>query len=488
MTFNSFAFAAFLFLVMMLRLAFWRNNTEAFQWILLVASLIFYGWFIPVYLLIILATCVIDFTAGRMLAPDNQSIQTRRVILLGSIVANIGMLAFFKYSDFVLGNLNLAAQTFGYTSPLVPLLGLALPIGISFHTFQGMSYTIDVYRRTLPPTNNFFRFLLFVSFFPQLVAGPIVRAHDFFYQFDRSRVLHWPVFLEGARLIVWGFLLKMVVADNIGICLAGEVGRDNGLWKLMYQAGANSALAWLTAMLFAVQIFADFAGYTNIARGVAYWLGFRLPINFNSPYIARSFSDFWRRWHISLSTWLRDYLYIPLGGNRISKLRTYVNLILVMLLGGLWHGAAWTFVIWGAIHGGALAVERLTGVEKLKSGRGAWVIGTVWFLIVQMTVLVAWVLFRSDSIGHAGMFVSNMFSFNFTPWGSVSAQLADVRTFDLALLVTVPVIGMHLRQAGWELFGIKPPNRIEHALLIGLAFYAVLVLAGTSNEFIYFQF
>ena len=319
----------------------------------------------------------VDFICGKKIAELGRPKESRKRYLIVSIVVNLGLLAVFKYADFALLVVHDVARIFGsmgipnalssifgieyqYNAAIAemyPTASLVLPIGISFYTFQSMSYTIDIYRRELVPERKFWRFFLFVSFFPQLVAGPIVRTKQFLYQLDRKRRFTKEALYEGLYLIILGFFLKLVIADNIAFTVdqawhytRAYVPSRNGLESL--------ALTWF----FSCQLFCDFLAYTSIARGVGYLLGFRLPINFNYPFLAGTFQEFWRRWHITLSTWFRDYLYVPLGGNRRGIRRQCLSLLLVMAIAGVWHGAAYTFVAWGVAHGIFLVVERLTGL------------------------------------------------------------------------------------------------------------------------------
>jgi alginate O-acetyltransferase complex protein AlgI len=423
--------------------------------------MVFYGWFIPAYLIFIVFSSVVDFVAGRQLVLDDRP-RRRRFWLVSSLVANLGLLGTFKYFDFFMENLEGLGQSLISDSLTFPRLDMILPIGISFYTFQSMSYTIDIYRGKIKPIENFWKFFLYVSLFPQLVAGPIVRARDFLYQINRVRRIRASVWGEGFYLIIYGFFLKMVIADHCGKGIG---------------AGGNGLLSLYTTVLFSLQIFCDFAGYTNIARGVAYLLGFRLPENFNCPYIATSFSDFWRRWHITLSQWLRDYLYFPLGGNRKGAYRTYVNLIIVMLLGGLWHGAANTFVIWGAIHGGALIIERLIG---LRQERSSWPIKLGWAIVVQAMVLIAWIFFRSNGVGQAVAVVTSIFA---GPY-----ELITKRMLCFGFLLLLPVILIHLRTLGFERLGIRKPSPIEKGMWAAVMFYFILTGHATNETFIYFQF
>jgi alginate O-acetyltransferase complex protein AlgI len=468
--FVSFSFAVLFLIVFACRLIFGRRKVERpYVAVLLAASLVFYGWHVPKYLTILVMSAAIDYVAALALArrPDPTD-RARRWILFVSLGSNLGLLAFFKYANFALSAFSDAAETVGL-DPAIPTMDLLLPMGISFYTFQSMSYTIDVYRRRLQPLRSFWMFLLYISFFPQLVAGPIVRAVEFLPQLPRVRRVHLGVINDALFLLAGGYFLKMVCADNLAVFV-------NDHWTAGYEPGANSvALFWL-ALMFGGQIFCDFAGYSNIARGLALMLGFRLPVNFNAPYIAGSFKNFWERWHITLSTWLRDYLYVALGGNRISRTRTYVNLLTVMLLGGLWHGAAWTFVVWGALHGVALAVERAFGLHR--PGRSP-IIAAGWWLVVQTVVVVAWIFFRSDHVAGAWQFVVNIARLE------LAAPNEVIRFGSLFL---VPPVVMHLWRLLEERRVVPAPAGYGKAALTGFMVFLILAAYGPTNAFIYFQF
>jgi D-alanyl-lipoteichoic acid acyltransferase DltB (MBOAT superfamily) len=470
MNFVSLSFFFLLGMVLLLRLICDRYCLQhTFLGSLIIASVVFYGWHVPLYLVLILFSSAVDFVAGWQLGHDERS-DRRQFWLVVSLVANLGLLGTFKYFNFFIGNLERLGQSLVSAGLTLPRLDLLLPIGISFYTFQSMSYTIDVYRGKIRPVDRFWKFFLYVSLFPQLVAGPIVRARDFLYQIERVRRVRAAVWGEGVYLIIYGFFLKMVVADHCGALVDQH-------WSSSAGTGANGLVSLYTTILFSCQIFADFAGYTNIARGVAYLLGFRLPVNFNSPYIATSFSDFWRRWHITLSRWLRDYLYIPLGGNRKGSARTYANLLIVMLLGGLWHGAANTFVIWGAIHGGVLAIERLL---RLNRERRSLVIKVGWALLVQIVVLVAWIFFRSTGVNEAMTILTSIIA---GPYGPISERLLVT-----GLLLIAPVALIHLRTLSVERFRISEPSPTEKGILAAVMAYFILTAHATTQEFIYFQF
>jgi alginate O-acetyltransferase complex protein AlgI len=473
LNFVSFAFLALMIPVLAARLTIGRSAREpAYLAVLLAASLLFYAWHVPIYLCILLVSTCVDYAAGQQLSRSVGRTAVRRAWLIASLSANLGMLAFFKYANFAQQSVADALHALGSTVEGWSPLDVILPIGISFYTFQSMSYTIDVYRGVLPAERSPLRFFLYVSFFPQLVAGPIVRAKEFLYQFHRRRPMRLAVVLEGGYLIVRGFFLKMVLADNIGPVV-------DEYWPQCTHRGAGSAIALGVVLLFSCQIFCDFAGYSSIARGLAYVLGFRLPVNFNSPYIARTFKEFWTRWHISLSQWLRDYLYFPLGGNRGARARTYVNLMIVMLLGGLWHGAAYTFVIWGGIHGVALALERLIGVEDPRRHHRR-IVTVAWFLFVQGAVLVAWVFFRADSAGDAVALLGNVFAGNY--W------LGDVIRMGGSLPYVLPLVVLHVRTALCERGRAPRPGPIEKGVLSAVMLYAILTCYGRTEAFIYFQF
>jgi alginate O-acetyltransferase complex protein AlgI len=440
--------------------------------VLIVASALFYGWHEPIYLVVLLATSILDFVAALVLdALPPAAAGRRRAVLAVSLAANLGLLGFFKYGTFF-GRVVEDAATLLGTSARMPEVDYVLPMGISFYTFQSMSYTIDVYRGELRALRDFPRFFLFISFFPQLVAGPIVRASEFLPQMPRPRRLRLPVFYEGVWLIVLGFFLKMVCADNLAVYV-------DEYWARGYRPETNAVFALWLALLFSGQIFADFAGYSSIARGLGYLLGYRFPINFDAPYVAGSFKNFWERWHITLSRWLRDYLYVPLGGNRKGRVRTYVNLLVVMLLGGLWHGAAYTFVAWGAIHGACLALERLVGLHRHDGWRGHPAVRVLWFAVVQAAVLVAWVFFRSESFDGALTFVRNLVE-------------PDGRAPDAAMLVAVlfllPLVAMHAWTWLEQHRHVRPLPPSARAVLVAGMAYAILTLYTGTSDFIYFQF
>lgn len=472
MSFVSWPFVLLFGGVFAARLSIGRRKVEpSYLAVLVAAGAIFYGWYVPWFLLILLASTTVDYAASLLmfrLPPARRA--SRRVILLISIGTNLGLLGLFKYGDLALRTVGNLAETF-QISYRPTELGWVLPIGISFYTFEAMSYTIDVYRGELKPIKNFPRFFLFISFFPHLVAGPIVRAYQFLPQIDRPRRLRWPVMSEGLWLIITGFFLKMVCADN----LASYVNR---YWADGYLPQTDATTGMWLALMFSGQIFADFAGYSNIGRGTAYLLGFRLPVNFNAPYVATSFKNFWERWHITLSQWLRDYLYRPLGGNRAGRARTYWNLLLVMLIGGLWHGAAFRFVAWGAVHGLALALERVLGLHRRERPINP-LVSVLWFGVVQTVVLIAWVLFRSDSLTLALRFLSNLAHLDLHPPSRIMLS---------GSMFLLPLVVHHAWDWAEERGYVRPLGVVGRAAAAGAMLLLIATLRAAPSEFIYFQF
>ena len=474
MLFNSLTFVVFFLVVLA---AYWTvRSWEARKNLLLVASYIFYGAWNPPFAALLFATTALDFYLGRQMGKVHTPAE-RRLWLVISVAVNLSMLGFFKYGNFLLENFQwvLARGGIQYKPPH---LDVFLPIGISFYTFHSLSYTLDIYRGVMRPTRSLRDFTLAVSFFPQLVAGPIVRAGDFLPQLDAPPKPQPGRFLWGLFLMTLGLFEKIVLADTM---LAGSADRVFGY------AGPLVALdSWMGVMAFAGQIFFDFAGYSTCAIGAALCLGFHLKDNFRFPYAAIGFSDFWRRWHISLSTFLRDYLYIPLGGNRHGPARAMVNLVIVMFLGGLWHGAAWTFVVWGLLHGSYLAIERL--IKAVFKEQPEWSKGFAFQFLIGLTtyvaVLVTWVYFRATNFETASRLIAGMF-------GRHATGDAILATRDILQIV---IVTFFLLLAHWKLRDIS----LEHAVarlprfVVGTAWFlmtsAIILTQGNSNAFIYFQF
>jgi alginate O-acetyltransferase complex protein AlgI len=368
--------------------------------LLLAASYVFYGWWNPRFVLLMLLVTAANHACGRVIAGSPDRPGRRKAALTASVVFSLGTLAFFKYFVFFQINLNGAIGFFG-GRPL-SVWQIVLPVGISFYVFQSLSYTIDVYRGQSPPVRSFLDFACFVALFPQLIAGPIVRYNTVADQLV-ARTHTLDKFSSGVALFILGFAKKILLANMIG-----------PVADAVFEAQSPGTLdAWFGVTAYAFQIYFDFSAYSDMAIGLGRMFGFEFPRNFNGPYRAQSITDFWRRWHISLSTFLRDYLYVPLGGNRLGPRRTYVNLALVMLLGGLWHGAQWTFILWGAYHGLLLIIERWMGKQPIY----AKLPRPVRIAITFVLVLFAWVLFRSTSIEDAGRYFAAMFGLATTTGG-----------------------------------------------------------------------
>lgn len=389
MLFNTLQFAGFFIVVYGLYLVLehkWQNR------MLLVASYIFYGAWDWMFLSLIWISTILDYYCGLSIHRATEA-KKRKLFLFLSVFGNLSILGLFKYFNFFASNLQQLLEIFGL-SLNYQFLHIVLPVGISFYTFQTMSYTIDIYKRKMEPTDRFFDFALFVAFFPQLVAGPIERAKRLLPQIINPRKVTLDGFYQGCYLIFWGLFLKVFVGDNLGVFV-----------QAVFSANApyEGMRVWFGLYAFAFQIFADFAGYSKIARGLGKCMGFDIMLNFNLPYFSTNPREFWRRWHISLSSWLRDYLYIPLGGNRVSTLKKFRNVFLTMLLGGLWHGASWTFVIWGAYQGMLLTMHGL-GQQFIKSSRldENNFLGKMWFVVKVLfffhLTCLGWLFFRAESI------------------------------------------------------------------------------------------
>ena len=473
MLFNSLTFVVFFVAVVT---AYWSiRSWQARKNLLVVASYIFYGAWNPPFAALLFGTTAMDFWLGGQMARAKDQ-HARRRWLVASVCMNLSMLGFFKYGNFLLQNFQwLLARVGIIYQP--PHLDILLPVGISFYTFHSLSYTLDIYRDVLRPTKSLRDFVLAVSFFPQLVAGPIVRAGDFLPQLLHPPRLKNGQFLWGLALMTLGLFQKIVLADTL---LSGPADRIFG-----YPGPLVALDSWAGVLAFAGQIFFDFAGYSLCAIGAALTLGFHLKDNFRFPYAAIGFSDFWRRWHISLSTFLRDYLYIPLGGNQVRPFRAALNLVIVMFLGGLWHGAAWTFVVWGLLHGSYLVIERIfRGLFERKPWASTLAVRVVAGFATYAAVCIAWVFFRASDFAIASRMLGGMF-------GQHSHGDAILSTRELLQIgtVTAGLITMHwaMRDNTFETAVMRlPPWTIA---AIGSAMIcAIIVTQGSSNAFIYFQF
>lgn len=470
MVFNSLVFLVFFLVVYGLYRVLPHRGQNM---LLLVASYFFYGWWDWRFLSLIFISTVVDYWAGLAIEDAADNPRRRKVALWISLVSNLGILGFFKYFNFFADNLAALFQSLGMA--MAPRhLNIILPVGISFYTFQTMSYTLDIYRRQMRPTRSFLDFATFVAFFPQLVAGPIERASHLLPQIQNPRVVTRAGMVSGTWLIVWGLFKKCVIADNLAILADGAFG----------DATSTGAVALLGLYAFAFQIFCDFSGYSDIARGLARWMGIDLMVNFNNPYFALNPKDFWARWHISLSSWLRDYLYIPLGGNRKGPRRTYVNLGLTMLLGGLWHGAAWTFIAWGAFHGLLLVgyhawSQRFLPKGSSDSGRWSWLRRIGMFHLA----CIGWLFFRASSLGQVGAMGTRIFT----------AFEWNAKAVDMLVALVVFCLPLWLVQTLQVKTGeLEAPPQLS--ILPRVALYVVMILMFLSlgntggGAFIYFQF
>ncbi len=473
MVFNSLTFVVFFAAVLLFfNLPF---SWTAKKIMLLVASYVFYAAWNPPFIVLLWASTVVDWLVARQIHLQTTA-GRRKAWLVLSLVVNLGFLGFFKYGAFALENWQHVISALGvHYQPAK--WSIVLPVGISFYTFHSMSYTLDIYWKRVKPIPNLFDFALFVAFFTQLVAGPILRTSDLVPQFEKPRRATQDQLFWGLLLISLGLFEKVVVADG-GLALTADA---------VY--GATRPLgvadAWLGTLAFSGQIFCDFAGYSTAATGAAMCMGFSIPNNFQFPYGALGFSDFWRRWHISLSTWLRDYLYIPLGGNRRGDVRTYVNLMITMLLGGLWHGASWTFVVWGFLHGLYLAVERF--VQRRVTLR-RWPDATgLRFLVAMLTfalVNVAWVFFRAKTFGAASGMLAGMFGLH----SGAAPLLPTVRMIETVVFVSgIVAVHLYMRNRTVETVTARAPTWAVGTAW-ALMMLTVIFTQGSADGFIYFQF
>ncbi|MEI6234417.1 MAG: MBOAT family protein [Planctomycetota bacterium] len=483
MLFNSLEFLVFFAVVFPLYCALsrrWQNH------LLLLASYIFYGWAEPKFVVLMALTTIVDFWIG-MRIEDASTPRNSKRWLVASIILNLSLLGTFKYLGFATENINALAQALGWTSQF-NILSIAVPAGISFYTFHEISYVTDVYRKHIKAARKFEDFAVFISFFPQLVAGPIGRASWQMPQFQNPRRMSYEGWSEGLTLFVIGMFRKIVVADPLGM-LAKTVF-DNpercGRWTLL-----------IGLYCFAFQIYADFAGYSDMARGLARFLGFNLIQNFEHPYFSTNITEFWRRWHISLSSWLRDYLYIPLGGNRLGTLRTYVNLFLTMFLGGLWHGASWNYAVWGMLHGIFLAVHKWMmsrnpndSSQGKEQGTAPWhPMNTVKAIATFHLVALTWIFFASKSFETSGMYLRGLFGKHMAsatgrpPLNKDDLTAAGVGLLIMLLLVDLP---QYLKQDHCAMLRWKFGWRVLGFLVLVLA--ALFTRGAEHVPFIYFKF
>jgi alginate O-acetyltransferase complex protein AlgI len=472
MLFNSAAFLIFFPIVTL----FYFLLPFRVRWFwLLTVSCFFYMFFKPEYILILFFTIVIDYYAGLWLEKIKHP-KHRKWFLITSIITNVGVLAVFKYYNFLNDNITGIVNWMGYTNP-IPYLDMILPIGLSFHTFQAMSYTIEVYRGNQKAEKHFGIYALYVMFYPQLVAGPIERPQNILHQFYHKHVFDSKRAVDGLTLMLYGFFKKLVVADRLAVYVNQVYG------DLEHASSISVALA---CVFFSFQIYCDFSGYTDIARGAARVMGYELMLNFNRPYLATSITHFWSRWHISLSSWFRDYLYIPLGGNRCSKFKWYRNLCIVFLVSGLWHGANWTFIIWGALHALYTIFELVTKNIRIRFWqRIGWyqtkAMDVISALAVFVAVTFAWIFFRSENVNQAWLVIQKLTAFD------TSLNIAQLTAEKGPLNLLLSFVAIGLLALSYKLpLNLKIKYPVSFACL--MIFVILLLGKNGSDEFIYFQF
>lgn len=473
MLFNSYQFLAFFPIVFFI---YWgikctvKSNVSLLirNLFLLLASYYFYMCWQPVYALLLLSSTVITYVGALLIKHD---VNHKRFWLSASLILNLSILFFYKYYNFFADSINCVFQSWGIAMSITGL-DILLPVGISFYVFQALGYTIDVYRGDCIPEKNFFTYALFVSFFPQLVAGPIERSRNLLRQFNEEHTFDYDLAISGFRLMLWGYFLKLCLADRAGLYV-------DEVFNNLADHGEYSTL--VASVMFTIQIYGDFAGYSFIAIGCSRMIGFRLNDNFRRPYFATSITDFWHRWHISLSTWLRDYVYFPLGGSRNGTSKTYRNILITFLISGLWHGANWTFVLWGAIHGLAQCVERKLGWNKMQ-----WSIipKIVHITITLIIVNTCWILFRANSLTDA-----------------ISAYSLAISPSDISLIsikmalwsIGIPLMILLVKEVIEE-NGVTASIEARYPFLVNYVWPTFLILSigclglFEGGQFIYFQF
>ena len=481
MLFNSIDFAIFLPVVALIYWFALSTSLRLQNIFVVVASYVFYGWWDWRFLTVIIFSTFVDYLIGRRLATEANT-RCRKLLLCTSVVVNLGLLGIFKYFDFFLDNFTAAFSLFGAEIPSSSL-SIVLPVGISFYTFQTLSYTIDVYHKRMEPTRDLVAFAAFVSFFPQLVAGPIERASSLLPQFQKKREFDSTSAADGLRQILWGLFKKVVIADNCAF-FVNDIFNNSTIYS-------GSTLA-LGAVLFAFQIYGDFSGYSDIAIGTSRLFGFELKQNFAFPYFSRDIGEFWRRWHISLSTWFRDYLYIPLGGSRGNRLMQVRNIFLIFCVSGFWHGANWTFVVWGALHAICflpllMTNRNRTHMDSVANGGGLPSVKELFSMCLTFSLVTfAWIFFRAESMSQAISYVLKIFSMSFfepvqfSQWGLFSL---------ISAMLFVEWCNRGKRHGLERTEDHKGLRLICDRIVLSMVFWAVVVWqANREVEFIYFQF
>lgn len=476
MLFNSIPFLLFFPAVCLLYYCIPQRITRARNTLLLIASYFFYMNWQPVYALLLLTSTVV--TWGAALFIERSEGNTRKWWLTAAIVLNLSILFLFKYYGFLADNIEELMGQLGMDMSM-PELDILLPVGISFYTFQALGYAIDVYRGDTKVEKDFFTYSLFVSFFPQLVAGPIERSKNLLPQFKQQHGFSSEMAMAGLRMMVWGYFLKLVMADRCGIYV--DAVYDN---VEMHNGGSYI----VATILFAFQIYGDFAGYSLIAIGAAKVMGFQLMVNFKRPYLSHSIGEFWKRWHISLSSWFKDYLYIPLGGNRVGRLRHYINLMVTFVVSGIWHGANWTFLLWGILHGFFICVEKALGLTGKKETRKEKprLLSVMRWAVTFLIVCLAWVVFRADSWHDAATIYAGMFTDLGLPFVEDVGMGCLLASAVAIVVVTVKDLA---DEHQWRWFGLSGHGYVTQCVYVSFMI-AVITLFGVlgADQFIYFQF
>ena len=481
MLFNSIDFAIFLPIVFVLYWFVASKNLKLQNFLIVAASYLFYGWWDWRFLSLILFSTIIDYTIGQKLRVEENETK-RKVLLWSSILLNLGFLGFFKYYNFFLDNFITAFSFFG-TEINANSLNIILPVGISFYTFQTLSYTIDIYKRKLEPTNDIIAFSAFVSFFPQLVAGPIERATNLLPQFYKKREFNYAKAVDGMRQILWGLFKKIVIADNCAL-YANDIFNNSSDY--------TGSTLFMGAIFFAFQIYGDFSGYSDIAIGTSRLFGFNLKQNFAFPYFSRDIAEFWRRWHISLSTWFRDYLYIPLGGSRGGKWNKIRNVFIIFIISGFWHGANWTFIIWGALNALFFLPLLLTNknrnnLEVVAQGKVLPSLKELFSILFTFSLTVfAWVFFRAENLSHAVQYILDIFK---NPGSFLLVSVYMKHKVILLLLLIFILVEWFGREGQYAIahIGIKWKRPFRYALYY-VIIIAIIFFGGKEQQFIYFQF
>jgi D-alanyl-lipoteichoic acid acyltransferase DltB (MBOAT superfamily) len=482
MLFNSIDFAIFLPIVFILYWFVTNKNLKLQNFFIVAASYVFYGWWDWRFLSLLLFSTLVDYAVGRGLS--NQGNQTKRKLLLSiSIVSNLGLLGFFKYYNFFVDNFVKAFSFFG-SEIKVSSLNVILPVGISFYTFQTLSYAIDIYRRKLEPTKDFIAFSAFVSFFPQLVAGPIERATHLLPQFYTKRTFDYGKAVDGMRQILWGLFKKIVIADNCA---------EYANLIFNHSSDYSGSTLFMGAIFFTFQIYCDFSGYSDIAIGTSRLFGFDIMRNFNFPYFSRDMAEFWRRWHISLSTWFRDYLYIPLGGSRGGTWMKIRNTFIIFIVSGFWHGANWTFIVWGALNAIYFLPLLLTknnrvNLDTVAQGKYFPSIKEFFKILITFGLTVfAWIFFRAENIGHAIQYISGIFTRHPGSFLLLSVYLQYATIIILiGIFIVIEWIGRESQYA-IEYIGLKWKRPIRYVFYYAIII-AIFFFGGKEQQFIYFQF